>query len=469
FHYFFNPKASRSYTLDSVVKKVVVSNNKKYVAASDLENNIYLFSYGGGPDLSLLYKNSFDEEAAIGDLVVIGPRSFVTRLLVFTDYSIFVYSSDFSTPLWSWNFDGAVTDAKMSNYGDITVVGTESGKLYFFRTFEEKLEWVFDCDSQIMSLAISPFASYVLAGSKNGSVYLFDVKNETLIWKWDIGSSVAFVQMRSSATQCLVGNTSGSAYIMDRGGSQLKMFEDVDIGYLSFWGNYIGIARGNKFQFVREERKCAEWEYFSEDPIRYMDSSFGSEYVMLTCKDSIAFFVEEQIIIMGSRFYWSLFVLLLVAQILVIGYLSYLQKGALYMLIKNREVLEFAVGAFGGLIAVLVMTQTIDTENTIVIVIGAISSGFASWQCSRLGGGFVGAFAGYVAGFFSSLTVGAAFGLYYWLGGLEQNIVSSIFGTAFFGGLLGAVFSIIGVIVGLAIKDYFEEYRFKMKNKKGGI
>ncbi|MHC1605542.1 MAG: hypothetical protein ACXQTP_06215, partial [Candidatus Methanofastidiosia archaeon] len=38
FHYFFNPKASRSYTLDSVVKKVVVSNNKKYVAASDLEN-----------------------------------------------------------------------------------------------------------------------------------------------------------------------------------------------------------------------------------------------------------------------------------------------------------------------------------------------------------------------------------------------------------------------------------------------
>jgi hypothetical protein len=99
------------------------------------------------------------------------------------------------------------------------------------------------------------------------------------------------------------------------------------------------------------------------------------------------------------------------------------------------------------------------------IIVAVISCGLASWQCSRLKGGFVGAFAGYVAGFFGSLAIGAAFGIYNWLGGAEDNILMSLFGTAFVGGLLGAIFSVVGVGIGLFIKGYFEEYRLR-KHKR---
>ncbi|MDD4281739.1 MAG: hypothetical protein PHW58_05900, partial [Candidatus Methanofastidiosa archaeon] len=111
------------------------------------------------------------------------------------------------------------------------------------------------------------------------------------------------------------------------------------------------------------------------------------------------------------------------------------------------------------------LAMSAGTYNTMNIIIGSAACGLSAWQCSRLRGGFVGAFAGYVVGFFGSIAIGAAFGVYRWLGGAEQNIVSSLFGSAFVGGLLGAVFSVIGVVIGLVIKGYLEEYRQRKAQK----
>jgi hypothetical protein len=47
-----------------------------------------------------------------------------------------------------------------------------------------------------------------------------------------------------------------------------------------------------------------------------------------------------------------------------------------------------------------------------------------------------------------------------------MDIISSVLGTAFVGVLMGALYSLVGVVIGLAIKDYFEEYRQKKARKE---
>ncbi|MBN1786004.1 MAG: hypothetical protein JW825_03295 [Candidatus Methanofastidiosa archaeon] len=467
FHYALNPKATRKYMLQSGVKQVLVANDIKSLAALDVENNLYCFRYGGGPELlTLEYMVHFDENVEIGGMVVLGTTAQTTRILVNSERSIYIFSSKGEEPVLVWEFEDDISSTLISHYGDYVLVGTQSGGLYFFRTFEEALEWQCICDSKITSLAVSPFAEFALIGCDDGSVYLYNIKDRNLLWKRSPGTHIEEAYIRSGASESLVLDSNSDAYLFDRTGMQTRIIKDVEILNMAYWSEYISYSVDGKFYMLRENRAVADWEYEIDEGIRHINSNYGSTLVMLTFKDRIMLFYEDQIIMMGSRFYWTLLAFLILAQFFVLGYLFYLQKTWIYDMIHNREFLEFFIGAIFGLIAVLIISGGLEDIESINIIIGVFTAGIASWQCSRTGGGLIGAFVGYVTGLFGSLAIGAAFGVYYWLGGSEENILSSIFGTAFYGGLLGAFYSIIGIIIGLVIKDYFEEYRRKRKAAK---
>jgi len=466
FHHIFNPNSSRFSILDAPVRQVFLSNNSKFCSASDMENNIYLFSYGGGPEMKLLYKAKFDTTATIVDLIVIGKTIQTTRLLVYSGNTIYVFDSTSPEPLWSWTFDDVITSAEISHYGDVIAVGTASGSLHVFRTFEERLVWENTCDSKINAVASSPFALFLVAGTSNGSVYLYDIKNADLIWKESFGYPIKKACIRSSATECLVQGEGGAACLFDKNSVLINHLEDVEVAHISFWGEYLAVASINEFSMFRGGGSVAEWVYEYNEPVRFIHLNYGATYVMLTYKDSIKFFIEDQLIIFGSRTYWSFLAIIIVLELLILLYIMYAQKGTFYSIVKNREFIEFFIGAAGGLLVVFALSHSTGSLDVFNLVVGMFSAGIASWQCSRMGGGFVGAFGGYVSAFFSSLSIGGAFGIYYWLNGLEQNIISSLFGTALFGGLLGTVFGLIGVLIGLFVKGYFEEYRMKKSMKK---
>jgi outer membrane protein assembly factor BamB len=466
YQFLHNPVPSRASELQSVVESVIISDNIKLVAASDTENNIYLFSYGSGPTMNLIYTLEYEEPATLGGLVVIGQKSYIARLLVHTQRSIYVHDDDFIEPIWSWNFDTDIRTVAISHYGDITAVGEDSGKLSFFRTFDASLSWDCQCDSAITSIAVSPFALYALVGTQDGSLYLYDLDNKELEWKTTLSGPITYTSLRSSASVACAVDSAGTLVLFEQDGTRLSEYADVTGAFMPFWGELVAYTTKDRLYVTRETRTTPEWYYpLKGDTVRFLDSNYGFTTSMVSTRDSLLFFFDEQLMVLGSRMYWSALALLVIGQALVLGYLAYLRKGLVYSIIQNREMLEFFVGAAGGLILSLLISRSAGSYNSMNIIVAVISCGLASWQCSRLKGGFVGAFAGYVAGFFGSLAIGAAFGIYNWLGGAEDNILMSLFGTAFVGGLLGAIFSVVGVGIGLFIKGYFEEYRLR-KHKR---
>jgi len=466
FHYTMNPNASRSYTLDSRVNDLVISNNIKFFAVTDIENNYYFFRYGGGPDLDLKYKVSFEESVYIEGIVVLGKTAQNTRVLLRSGSSIYLFTSLDGEPVFVYDFNEDVKEAYISHYGDYVVAGTESGGVYFFRTFQENLEWQCKCDSGISSISVSPFAQYAIIGCIDGSVYLYDVAEQSLIWKKTIGASIESAYIRSTAMESLVLDATKTLHLFDREGTEIMVIENVETSYLPYWSEFLLYSVEGAFYLHREDRDVADWTYNSGEEIRSISSNYGCTTVMLTYKDKLQFFFEEQLIILGSRSYWAALALLVAAQLVIIMYLSYLQRTWIFDVINNKEFMEFFAGAFFGLLAVGVLAGNIKDMDFINMVTGSMAAGLASWQLSRVGGGFIGSFIGYLTGLFGSFAIGGAFGIYYWIGGAEENIFSSFFGTAFYGGLLGAFYSIIGIVVGLAIKDYFEEYRKKRKSSK---
>jgi len=77
--YYKSPGVSRSYTLSAPVREVFISNNLKRFVASDAENNVYLFAYGGGPDLNLYYTIAYDTPVDVVGLVSLGKTGYTTR------------------------------------------------------------------------------------------------------------------------------------------------------------------------------------------------------------------------------------------------------------------------------------------------------------------------------------------------------------------------------------------------------
>ncbi len=462
YNFIHNPLPIRYSELDSLVQYVIISDNMKLVVANDIEGNIYLFSLGSGPNLEELYKLSYADPVTLGGLVVIGQKSFFTRLLVYTQHTIFIYDDNNNEPLWSWDFESNIRSIAISHYGDITAVGEDSGIVSFFRTFDASLSWECQCDSPITSIAISPFALFALVGTQDGSLYLYDLDNKELEWKTTLAGSISYTSLRSSASVACARDDAGTLVVFELDGTRLSEYSEVTDAYMPFWGELIAYTSGNRLYVTRETRSTAEWYYPLEgESVRFIDSNYGFTSAMVSTRDTLLFFFDEQLMVLGSRMYWSALALLVIIECIVLTYLAYLQKGLVYTIVKNREILEFVVGAVGGLIILLLITRASGTYSAMNMIVAMASCGLASWQCSRLKGGFVGAFAGYVAGFFGALAIGAAFGIYSWLGGSEDNILMALFGSAFVGGLLGAIFSAIGVGIGLFIKGYFEEYRHR--------
>ncbi len=463
YYQFINSQVpSRQSELESVVDSVVIADNIKLVAASDTENNIYLFSYGPGPGLNRLYTLSYDEPATLGGLVVIGQKSYFARLLVHTQRTIYIHDDDYAEPIWSWDFDSDIRSVAISHYGDITAVGDGSGTISFFRTFDASLYWDCQCESPITSIAISPFALFALVGTRDGSLYLYDLDNKELEWKATLTGTISYTSLRSSASVACARDSAGNLVVFEQDGTRLSEYSGVTDAYMSFWGEMIAYTSGNRLYVTRENKRTAEWYYQLEDEsVRFIDSNYGFTSAMVSTRDSILFFFDEQLIVLGSRIYWSALALLAIIECIVISYLAYLQKGLVYTIVKNREIIEFFVGAAGGLIISLLIFRPSGSYSTMNSIVAMVSCGLASWQCSRLKGGFVGTFVGYVTGFFGALVIGAAFGIYSWLGGSENNILMALFGSAFVGGLIGAIFSAIGVGIGLFAKGYFEEYRLR--------
>jgi hypothetical protein len=463
--YYKSQGVSRSYTLSAPVREVFISNNLKRFVASDAENKVHLFAYGGGPDLNLYYTIAYDTPVDVVGLVSLGKTGYTTRFATHTSDTLHVYGDTSAEPLWTHTFPSQITSARISHYADVILVGTEDGTVYIFNTFEGTISWQCQCDSYVTSVSVSPFALYATVGTQDGSVYLYDIKQQRMNWMKSLEAPIETTVVRSSGSTSVVRDTSGTLRIFDKAGNVLKHVEEAEKTAISFWGELFGYARSGTFFMQRLNRSAPDWKYSFDGEVRALDLNYGATLTMMTLKDSFVFFEEDKSVLLGSRTYWAAFLLLVIGELIIIGALFYKRRGLLYSLIKNREFLEFFAGLAGGLFVSLILGG-FRGFNAVSILVAMGASGIASWQCARTGGGLVGAFAGYITGFFGSLFIGSGLGLYYWLAGTKMDIISSVIGTAFVGALMGALYSIVGVVIGLAVKDYFMEYRQKKARKE---
>jgi hypothetical protein len=465
FSFYKDPHVKKSYSLEAPVRDVFISNNLQRFLAIDAQNNVYLFAYGGGPELVHRYTVSYDGPANVAGLISLGKSGHTTRIVTYTDDTLYVYSDGSVEPLWTHTFLSQITSARISHYADIIIVGTADGTVYFFKTFEGSLSWECQCDSSVTSVSVSPFALYATVGTHDGSVYLYDLKQQRMNWMKSLEAPIETTVVRSSGSTSVVKDSTGALYIFDKKGTVLKHIEGVEKTGISFWGELFGYTRDGHFFMARLNRSIPDWKYSYQGEVRALDLNYGATLTMVTLKDSFVFFEEDRSLLFGSRTYWAAFLLLVIFEIVIVGALFYKRKGFLYSLIKNREFLELFAGMAGGLFISFILGG-FRGFNAVSIFVAMGASGIASWQCARTGGGLVGAFAGYITGFFGALLIGSGVGLYYWLTGAKMDIISSVIGTAFVGGLMGALYSLVGIVIGLAIKDYFEEYRQKKSRKE---
>ena len=77
-------------------------------------------------------------------------------------------------PEWSYSTGGSVYSVATSADGEYIVVGSDSGKVYFFDKDGSTPLWSYGADGRVISVAISADGAYIAAGTYDGNVYLFN-------------------------------------------------------------------------------------------------------------------------------------------------------------------------------------------------------------------------------------------------------------------------------------------------------
>ena len=445
--------ASWNFKANKAIDEIKMTASGDYFGASDIENNIYLFSKVPKTldnEAVPLWKEEFTASSIQGVYSSEGMPSLV-YVLVSCDDGLKLLNRD-GTSVCNYFRGVKGISARISFDGSWIIASNSCGEIYLFHSGSEELLWSFSSNLKNISLAFSLDSNFIAIGGEktNGSGALFILSRSSgkLVFNKNFEDPVKDVSISASGSRYFVSQGNNILTIfqinIDKLSEKQINFEDSLKSYTaSPYGLYVVGVTSSKIEFFHLSRPSPLWYFISESTPRSSLSSQNSNYIYVNTDHSIYLLKNNEFseIIPGSRRLWGLF--LTSITILSIYYLFYTN---ILSIIKNIKKIDVYIIISFSIVIVLINTLIKNDTKNILIIFGGYFIGYLLYLKDRRLTSLL--LASYI-GLMASAVIGIYTGFYYWVMGSEDNIIQILFLWTGRGLRLGLVSGPLGSTVGL--------------------
>ena len=265
----------------------------KYIAATS-SNHVYLFSRDD-PEPIWTYTGTTD----IKRVDISNDGSYIAASS--RDSDVYLFGKSSSTPIWRYNTGDWADAVAISGNGEYIIAGSNDHNVYFFSRESSTPLWQYDTGEYVRQVAISENGDHIVVGNGQGvdTIYLFDKEftSSSPIWSYATGSDVWAVDISADGDMIAAGNNDGDGkvFVFQRNNSEPLWTKDVGAGVrvdISADGNYL-IAGTNNHEtyFFNADSSTPLWTHTADDIIRWTAISADGTYgVSGSMDDSVYFF-----------------------------------------------------------------------------------------------------------------------------------------------------------------------------------
>jgi len=359
--------------------------------------------------------------------------------------------------LWEYETGTSQVVATLSSDGRWIAAADGEGNIYLFNINSPRPIWRVTTELTDIFLTLSQNKKYIAVGvttrEGSGQIYVLSLDEGELLWEWQAERPIHSVSISSDGSRVVACEEDGSAFVLEHKDSTIEEKAiHVEGGVKSIWsppfGSYVlALNPEGILYFFYLPRSAPLWKYNtgSKAPMVAVTSTGEHVFIAASREVTVVSNTFQTGFIPGSRRLWS--VVFFVGVIGVITITAAIKGVPSWPAVKSRSYLSILIGFFAGAVIGLFYHK-----NIRAFFIGGVGCAIGSlfgWKRE----GILNLLAGCLAGLVGSMITGYIMGLFYWFGGFESNIITLTLLNAIHGGRSGALFGIIGVIVGLVANE----------------
>jgi len=353
---------SWSYATGSSISNVVISSDGQYIAASNLNGNIYLFQRNSSAPL---WSNSTCQASCVaissdGQYIVAGSgstvdvsgkskvylfqynsskpiRSYstlypVTNIAISSDGQYIVAGESYSSPYGDYyggvetflrsspnRFSGStgtgmhvrsVTISNSSSSGLPYIAAAINSAISFYELYGLDKIWGYMTGGYVQSVAISNDGEYITAGSNDHRVYLFQCSSLTPLWAYSTGGYVQSVAISSAGQYIAAGSNDNKVYLFQCNSSTPLWTYSTD-GYvqsvaISSGGQYITAGSNDTRVYLFQRTSSTPlWSYSTGGYVKSVTISSAGQYIAAGGTEGKVYFFDVGNLEATTPFYTS--------------------------------------------------------------------------------------------------------------------------------------------------------------------
>jgi WD40 repeat protein len=227
--------------------------------------------------------------SADGEYIVVGSDS----------GKVYFFDKDGSTPLWNYTDGSSVFSVDISADGDYIVAGSgTTNKLYLFGKDSGTPLWNYTGGSSMHPVTISANGEYIAAGSNDDHVYLFDKASSTPLWSYATGSNVNSVAISADGEYIAASSDDNNVYLFDKD-SDTPLWSHTTGNFvipvdISADGEYIVTGSNDKKIYLfGKDNSTPLWNYTTEGYVWTVAISANGEYIAAGSTDHKVYFFDK--------------------------------------------------------------------------------------------------------------------------------------------------------------------------------
>ncbi len=331
--YLFNNSISKeksplwNYSIENNFYSLAISGDGSYIIAGGgyLEKIIYLFNNSKPTPEWTNFVGGWVYDVAIsddGDYIAVagGQRN-----------KAFLFNTTESLPIKEYSTTGLTLRVEISSNGSFMAAKSSAGKLYFFTTSNNSLDWTFTLSGDISaSLSMSADGNYIATGGDK--VYIFRKHSSIPLWTYNTPDYVSSIKISQDGNYIVAGGDYNdyTVYLFNRNNSipewTYSTGKDIISVAISYNGDYIvAQSRNNWIYLFNKSSSTPIWRYrLDGNPnVNYdygLDISSDGKYIVAGGRHQIYLFdrdvvVAPKLIIPG----YNLFFMFLIIGIMLVS------------------------------------------------------------------------------------------------------------------------------------------------------
>ena len=345
--------------------------------------------------------------------------------------------------------------ATLSSDGRWIAAVDGGGSVYQFNINSPKPIWRVAAELTDISLSLSQNKKQIAIGGTTGEgsgrVCILSFDEGKILWEWQTERPIRSVSISSDGSRVVAYGDGGAFVLEHKGGTVMEKVIRIEGGVKSIWspsyGSYVlALNPEGILYFFYLPRAAPLWKYDTGSKASMVAVTSTGEHVYIATSREVAIISNtfQTGFIPGSRSLWSVVFFLGVVGVITT---IFSKKGASWPTVRSRSYLSIFVGFFAG--AAIGLFYYKNVRTFFIGGVGCAIGSFFGWKRENI----LNLLVGCLAGLIGSMITGYIIGLFYWFSGFESNIITLTLLNAINGGRSGALFGIIGVIVGLIANE----------------